>query len=499
MSLPKAFVAESAYKKSLSLLNLDKDDDSLEGEEYTIKTKTKKSGTAKNDEFKLKLAALTAPGSLSLDGGKGHDELSFDSKMARKIVLGKGSQVKSLSVKQDGSMQEVKDASFAGFEKYEFGGSGSVTLTAATGRTIAKGTLLEVDTGSGRDSVTFGKVTINGGTGENIVTGLEIETGSGNDTIALGDVSIGNNGYVSIDAGSGADTMTIGKISAPNGIVLLDGDTGKDVYNIKAGSTAKIVIEEEGSSADTVNISGAVRSRFSTAEKASKNLSFSLKTAKDDGETKYCLTVRGIAAAENEGAGGSFSIIAKNFTGDTLNILTSQNKLIANIALKDVADQVKADGEFHKVKLTLAAAPGKIKIGDAKANNLSGTSLSDIFYGGKGSDTIKGVNGRDVAVYDRHNWGKDTIAATKGTMTLVLAGITKSQVTRSLSGDTMTITRKGTSQQITVRGWSADTHKIVYNAKLPDFTAYVKAASPTAEQKQAARNEVWQKAGLASA
>ncbi len=103
-------------------------------------------------------------------------------------------------------------------------------------------------------------------------------------------------------------------------------------------------------------------------------------------------------------------------------------------------------------------------------------------------------------MYDKTAWGKDTIAATAGTMTLVLQDIKKSQVSQKLSGSTMTIKRKGTSQQITVQGWSAQTHNIVYNvaaADLKAFTEYRNAASPTEAQKQAAQNSVFKAAKLA--
>jgi len=504
MSIPKVFAAEKAYKKSLSLLNLDKDDDSLEGKEYAIKTKTTQKGTAKNDEFTLMPAALTSSGILSLDGGKGQDELSFDSASVRKIVFNEKSQIKSLSIEQDSAMQEVQNASFAGFEKYDFGGNGKVTLSATAGRTISKGTLMDIETGNGKDNIVFGGITIRGGSGTDAVTGLEIGTGSGKDKITLGDVTIKSNGYISIDTGSGADTITIGKVLAPNGIVHLEGDTGKDIYNIQADSTAKIIIEEEGSSADTINISGAARSRFSTAARADSNLSFSMKTARDDGKTVYCLTVRGVA--KNEGAGGSFSIMARNFKGDTLNILTSKNKRIASISLEEVAANVKADGKFHNLAfakngtaLRLAAVAGKILAGTAKKDALEGTADSDIFYGSKGNDTITGINGRDVAVYNKTNWGKDTIKATNGTMTLLFAGIKASDITQVKSGTSLVITRNSdTSQKVTVQGWNAATHNIVYANTLTEFNKYVKAASPTMAQTTAARNEVWQKAGLAA-
>ncbi len=149
--------------------------------------------------------------------------------------------------------------------------------------------------------------------------------------------------------------------------------------------------------------------------------------------------------------------------------------------------------------LTVKVKLGKMFKGKTTADTLTGTSNSDIFFEGKGKDTFKGMNRHDVAVYNKTAWGKDTIAATKGTMTLVLGGIKKSNVTLKLKGDTMVVTRKGVQgQSITIKGWSADTHKIVYNKKLTAFTKYLNATSPTAKMKQAAQNEVWKHAGLTS-
>ncbi|MBR5734800.1 MAG: hypothetical protein IKX79_04615, partial [Desulfovibrionaceae bacterium] len=150
------------------------------------------------------------------------------------------------------------------------------------------------------------------------------------------------------------------------------------------------------------------------------------------------------------------------------------------------------------VSLTLAVSGGEMKIGNAKANKLAGTADSDIFYGGKGNDTITGVNGRDVAVYDKTAWGKDTVKATGGTTTLLFAGFKESDITQKWSGTSLVLTRKGTSQKVTVEG-AGNTTTLVYTDTLTQFTKYMKAASPTTAQTTAARNEVWKKAGLAKA
>ena len=122
-----------------------------------------------------------------------------------------------------------------------------------------------------------------------------------------------------------------------------------------------------------------------------------------------------------------------------------------------------------------------------------------MFYGGKGNDTITGTNGRDVAVYNTTAWGQDEISATSGTMTLLFGKLTASDITKVKNGTDMVITRKSdSSQKVTVHGWNDATHNIVFTDTLTDFTKYLNAASPTAEQVTAARTEVWAKAGLAA-
>ena len=154
----------------------------------------------------------------------------------------------------------------------------------------------------------------------------------------------------------------------------------------------------------------------------------------------------------------------------------------------------------NQFNLSIGLVNGAMSKGTAKADKLTGTANSDIFYGDKGNDTITGKNGRDVAVYDKAVWGKDVIAKTSGTMTLLFKDLTSKDIKKSLSGTTMTITKKSDSKQtITVKNWSDSTHNIVFGNKMTAFDKFIKAASPTTAQTTAARNEAFKKAGLASA
>ena len=132
-----------------------------------------------------------------------------------------------------------------------------------------------------------------------------------------------------------------------------------------------------------------------------------------------------------------------------------------------------------------------------------GNACYDIFTNGAGNDTIVGVDGRDVVVYDKNTWGNDIIKATDGSMTILFNGLKSSQVKTELVGDTMTITRKNgktpdESQTIVIEGWCSDTHNIVYGSGLKNFDKYMKATTTSEQAKleDSARNEVWKKAGV---
>ena len=151
-----------------------------------------------------------------------------------------------------------------------------------------------------------------------------------------------------------------------------------------------------------------------------------------------------------------------------------------------------------QINLTVGTKRGKMLKGNAGANTLKGASHCDIFYGGKGNDKIYGGNGRDVAIYNKTHWGKDIIAKTNGAMTLLFTGLKASDIVQRTSGKNLVITRKGAAgQSITIQGYNAATHKIVFGSGLKVVDKYLAAARPTTAQANAARNQIWKKAGLA--
>ena len=365
--------------------------------------------------------------------------------------------IDSLAVKSGGKLQ-IKS-------------SGTAAGVTVGGTSKLAGSMTVIGVASSTTVQAYGNLTINGGTA-NTVTVQK----NGSLTLTKGTVSaltLASGGKAQLNGGSLSGTTKL------NGGVMTVAAAGVNVGKI-AAKTAAIV------SYDVRSVNpGAATAILVRGTKQALNAGCRIVTAKLQEMGTYKLSSKLTVAK-----GKNFGL----FQGTT------------KIGMAKLGTAKKLNGVSYKVtqasgvvKLTLAAVAGKMLKGDAKANQLTGTYQCDIFWGGKGNDTIIGKKGRDVVVYNKAAWGQDTIEATSGTMTLVLAGIKKIQVTRTLSDGTMTIKRKGTSQSITVKGWSADTHKIIYNAKLPDFTAYVKAASPTAGQKQAAKSAVWQKAGLASA
>ncbi len=100
-------------------------------------------------------------------------------------------------------------------------------------------------------------------------------------------------------------------------------------------------------------------------------------------------------------------------------------------------------------------------------------------------------------VWGSKDWGRDTVAATSGTMSIVFDGLAEADVTSSLAGSVMTFAKASdASQKITVSGWAEETHSIVFASGMSAFDVWKSAASPTLAQAKAARTEVWQKAGL---
>ena len=361
------------------------------------------------------------------------------------------------------------------------------------------------------------------------VTSATTIFGGGSEYVGSGGIAsattINEGGLLQIEAGGKAAAITLNakgtlKLTAGN---VLSGKNGFTGATVTGGTTKKRVALAKKASL-TVGTNTTMKKLHLNASNA--NLSFtgtgntlgSLKTNKSTAVSYDVSKVKASATSymlslstKNTQKLGKFSVNVKDGQGVGVyelskNIAQAKNTVYTiNLAgkkqgtaklnglglIKDAAIYA-VNSVSNKINLTVAKT--------GKTGKLTGTANWDVFYGSVGNDTITGNNGRDVAVYDAKAWGKDTIKATKGTLTLLFKDLTSKDIKKSLSNDTMTITKKSDSKQkITVKNWSDDTHSIVFGSKMTAFDKYIKAASPSTTLTNNARNEAFKKAGLASA
>ena len=177
--------------------------------------------------------------------------------------------------------------------------------------------------------------------------------------------------------------------------------------------------------------------------------------------------------------------------GVVYSIKQSNNHIMVQLSLKKGKVRLATNNE------TVARNHRKALTG-TQSTTLTGNKNRDIYYCGTGNDLINGLAGLDVAVYDKNNWGQDTIASTDGTMTIMFAGVKKTDLVFNHKGRDLVVTRKHTNQNITVKEWHTDTHNIVYESQLSALHNYLKSSTPSNSQLTAARNEIFKKAGLAN-
>ena len=183
---------------------------------------------------------------------------------------------------------------------------------------------------------------------------------------------------------------------------------------------------------------------------------------------------------------------------------TSVSSNIGRVVSKEGVSYTLNDS--GQLSLTAYASKNTIIKGKKASNALTGTANSDVFYGcgqykDKGTnDTITTMAGRDIVVYDANSWGTDKIKTAKGTLTLLFKDMSRDDVEIKDDGTTKIFTNKAdASQTITVQDWNDSTHNILYNVSMTQFATWAATSTPTTSETLAARNEVWQKAGLTSA
>ncbi|MBQ7738344.1 MAG: AIDA repeat-containing protein [Desulfovibrionaceae bacterium] len=316
--------------------------------------------------------------------------------------------------------------------------------------------------------------------------------------IAGGNTLGGTNSFTaaSVSGGTASNFVQLAK----NASITAGANTKMDNLYLDA-SNAKLSFNGTGSKLNALKLnSTTVSYNISNLKAKGSTYMLSLTTKNSQNAGKFTVTV---ARAQEIGVYELSQNIAQN--KNLAYSINLNSKKLGEAKLNSTAltkygltYSVKLSGQ--KVNLTIAIKAGKMLKGATKAATLNGTDNSDVFANGKANDTFKGTNGRDVAVYNKDAWGKDTIAKTSGTMTILFNGLKASDIKTSPKNGTMTITRKSDSKQkITVLGWNDATHNIVYASGMNAFNRYLKSAKPTTAQITTARNEAFKKAGLAQA
>ncbi len=310
-----------------------------------------------------------------------------------------------------------------------------------------------------------------------------------------------------------------------SGAVVTGGNTSKRVFitdNLSLGSKTNMSkLHLDSFNFDTLNVNGAGNT-IGSFDVFGYNMNFDIRKLSAVGDTTmltadakknktlWGFDSRNIIVSKTQATGTyeltkNIKYTVEQYTNlkflVSFNILQGSKKL----GITTFADSLTKNGLTYTVKrsgarinLTIAAKAGNMVWNKGKKR---GTANCDIFYGSnKVNDIFNGAGGRDVAVYDKTSWGKDSIIQKSGTMTILFKDLKKTDIVKKLSGSTMTITRKGRKHQtISIQDWNNDTHKIVFGGTMKAFDKYIHAAKPTAAIAEAARKEVWKKAGLASA
>ncbi len=438
----------------------------------------------------------------------------------------------------DGGKQSVSTGGTASGTVISRGGTQSIVSAYAYNTKVGKGGVQIVAEG-----VASGTIISDGGSVDaragGFVAGVQVKNGGvltvrQSGALTWGKATVSSGGKVVLKEGASFDELDARKgaiisggavkkkITASSELAMNGNVNAKDLHVATtkigmlkihvAGVKNTLGSLKDNVGADYLQVSEAYRTRLSYDLRSAQTGTNMLTLSNASKLRCYCT----IQAAKNQKTGTyklskglnlTFGKMATDPNGITIKVGTTRISVKTTDISAQTGTTVKKNGMSYTLSLiknqfnlSIDLVNGAMRKGTAQKDELIGTANSDIFYGGKGNDTITGKNGRDVAVYDKTSWGKDTIAKTNGTMTLLFKDLKSNDIVKKLSGTTMTITRKGDkNQKITINGWSNSTHNVVFGSGMTKFTNYLKAASPTDTQHNSARNEVWKKAGLASA
>jgi Ca2+-binding RTX toxin-like protein len=243
-----------------------------------------------------------------------------------------------------------------------------VVINTFDGTDVVDLSLLTTNSG-----VSFTSITINGGSGSQIVTGSgfaeTISTVGGNDTI---------------NAGAGNDTLIGG-----GGADSMDGGDGSDIYNIAGSELGGDTFNDTGTSgSDTINVTGAL-STFLSFGKAGTN--YSLINA--------LLPVSALATYQGieNFNGNNFAINGGNGSDIfDLSGFSSSNGVgaINTFDAAGGADYVNVSTANAGVTIT-GGSGSQIVVGSGFADTISTGSGNDTINAGTGNDTITGGDGAD--------------------------------------------------------------------------------------------------------
>ena len=260
--------------------------------------------------------------------------------------------------------------------------------------------------------VSFSSITINGGSGSQIVTGSgfaeTISTGNGNDTI---------------NAGAGNDTLIGG-----GGADSMDGGEGSDIYNIAGSELGGDTFNDTGTiGSDTINVTGAL-STFLSFGKAGTNYSLINPLL----PLSALATYQGIEIFD----GNNFAISGSNNGSDIFDL--SGFSSATQVGAINTFD---ATGGTDYVNVSTADAGVTIS-GGSGSQIVTGSGFAETISTGNGNDTINAGAGNDTLI---GGGGADSMDGGEGSDIYNIAG-------SELGGDTFNDTGTIGSDTINVTG-----------------------------------------------
>jgi Ca2+-binding RTX toxin-like protein len=428
------------------------------------------------DDHLVADAAATATIGVTLNGGDGNDYLSADGTLSGgagndTLVGGAGANVISGGDGDDtilisGGADTVDGGN--GFDTIEYSGDGfNNTLSLAqAGNVITVGGLvtgtttvtsidnITVDGQGGDDTISVVATggyatTINGGDGNDVITGagstvpLTINGGAGNDNLTGGgaadtidggagnDTITGGGGNDQLTGGAGTDTFVWSPGDGSDNIagggdgsdsLVFNGTAGADTFNLSATGN-QFSLNLGGATVTTVGVSTVQINGLAGADAVNvgdltttdiKSLNVDLGAGDADAVT---LTGRNTADNIAISSSGAGAVAVQGLSYD-LAISNAEQADMLTVNANDGDDTVKANaGVESTIGITLNGGNGNDYLSaDATLNGGAG---DDILIGGAGNDTINGNDGNDTIYVSS---GNDVVDGGNGFDTIVYAG-----------------------------------------------------------------------------